>query len=172
VRLTLFGRRRRVTFVCPARAEAPGRYTTSLRVGRPVEVVGLIRSIKLKLFAALLLRAMAQEQARTESERISPRHPEVARRLSLEPDSPELGIAERYLAREDYIRPSGVEREAGPITPPASRLRNGSPVFLPSHSFSRSVRSPLRRSSLYSPQAAPVPCATLLLHEGVFESRA
>jgi hypothetical protein len=75
-----------------------------------VEVVGLIGSIKLKLFAALLLRAMAQEQARTGSERVSPRHPEVARRLGLQPDSPELGIAERYLVREDYIRPSGADR--------------------------------------------------------------
>ena len=102
----------RVSFVCHRmRAEALGRHTTSWRVGRPVEVVGLIRSIKLKLFAALLLRAMAQEQARTGSERVSPRHPEVARRLGLEPDSPELAIAERYLVREDYIRPSGADRE-------------------------------------------------------------
>jgi hypothetical protein len=72
----------------------------------------MARSIQLKRFAALLLRAMAQEQARTGSERVSPRHPEVARRLGLEPDSPELAIAERYLVREDYIRPSGADRES------------------------------------------------------------
>jgi hypothetical protein len=86
-------------------------------------MVGLIRSIKLKLFAAPLLRAMAQEQARTGSERVSPRHPEVACRLGLEPDSPELGIAERYLVREDYIRPSGADREV--TTPTPSRRRVG-----------------------------------------------
>ncbi len=49
--------------------------------------------------------------ARTGSERVSPSHPEVARRLGQEPDSPELGIAERYLVREDYIGPSGGDRE-------------------------------------------------------------
>ena len=49
--------------------------------------------------------------ARTGSERVSPRHPEVARGLGLEPGSPELKIAERYLVREDYIEPSGGDRE-------------------------------------------------------------
>ncbi len=81
-----------------------------------MEVVGLIRSIKLKMFAALLLRAMAQEQAETGTERVYPRHPNVARRLGLGPDSPELGIAERYLVREDFIRSSGAERDGDSYT--------------------------------------------------------
>lgn len=71
----------------------------------------MIGSIKLKLFAALLLRAMAREQAETGTELVSPRDPNVARRLGLRPDSPELGIAERYLVREDYIRPSAAGHE-------------------------------------------------------------
>ena len=66
----------------------------------------MARSIKLKMFAALLLRAMAQEQAEAGTTRVSPKHPDVARRLGLEPDSPELGMAQRYLVSEDYIRPS------------------------------------------------------------------
>jgi hypothetical protein len=66
----------------------------------------MARSIKLKMFAALLLRAMAQEQAETGTTRVSPKHPNVARRLGLQPESPELEIAERYLVDEDYIRPS------------------------------------------------------------------
>jgi hypothetical protein len=66
----------------------------------------MVRSIKLKMFAALLLRAMAQEQAEAGTTRVSPKHPDVARRLGLQPDSPELEIAERYLVHEDYIRPS------------------------------------------------------------------
>jgi hypothetical protein len=71
----------------------------------------MVRGIKLKMFAALLLRAMAQEQAETGTERVSPRHPNVARRLGLDPDSPELGIAERYLVHEDYIRPSSDSKD-------------------------------------------------------------
>ncbi len=71
----------------------------------------MVRSTKLKMFAVLLLRAMAQEQAKTGIERFSPRHPNVARRLGLAPHSPELGIVERYLVREDYIRPSTAGHE-------------------------------------------------------------
>jgi hypothetical protein len=41
------------------------------------------RGLRLKLFAALLLRAMAQEQAEEGTEGVSPRHPNVARRLGL-----------------------------------------------------------------------------------------
>jgi hypothetical protein len=67
------------------------------------------RGLRLKLFAALLLRAMAQEQAEGASEGISPRHPNVARRLGLEPDSPELAVGERYLEEQGYIR-LGAER--------------------------------------------------------------
>jgi hypothetical protein len=73
----------------------------------------MVRSIKLKMFAALLLRAMAQEQAEAGTTRVFPKHPDVARRLGLQPDSPELGIAERYLVDEDYIRPSDPGRNGG-----------------------------------------------------------
>ena len=76
----------------------------------------MVRSIKLKMFAALLLRAMAQEQAETGATRVSPKHPNVARRLGLQPDSPELGIAERYLVDEDYIRPSDPGRNGASFT--------------------------------------------------------
>jgi hypothetical protein len=76
----------------------------------------MARSIKLKMFAALLLRAMAQEQAETGTARVSPRHPNVARRLGLRPDAPELGIAERYLLDEDYIRPSDPGRNGDSFT--------------------------------------------------------
>jgi hypothetical protein len=76
----------------------------------------MVRSIKLKMFAALLLRAMAQEQAETGATRVSPKHPNVARRLGLQPDSPELGIAERYLVDEDYIRLSDPGRNGGSFT--------------------------------------------------------
>jgi hypothetical protein len=76
----------------------------------------MVRSVKLKMFAGLLLRAMAQEQAETGAGRVSPRHPNVARRLGVQPGSPELEIAERYLVREDYIRPSAADREGGSFT--------------------------------------------------------
>ncbi len=76
----------------------------------------MIGSIKLKMFAALVLRAMAREQAETGTEQISPRDPNVARRLGLQPDSPELEMAERYLVSEDYIRPSASDHEAFTIT--------------------------------------------------------
>jgi len=66
---------------------------------------GMLRSLKLKMFAGLLLRAMAQEQAENTTEHVFPRHPNVARRLALEPDAPELAIAERYLVEEGYISP-------------------------------------------------------------------
>ena len=65
----------------------------------------MVRGLKLKLFAALLLRAMAQEQAEAGAEAVSPRHPNVARRLGLDPDSPELAIGERYLQEQGYISP-------------------------------------------------------------------
>ncbi len=58
------------------------------------------------MFAALLLRAVAREQAENGTKSVSTKNPNVARRLGLEPDSPELGIAQRYLVSEDYIRPS------------------------------------------------------------------
>jgi hypothetical protein len=71
----------------------------------------MIRSLKLKMFAGLLLRAMAQEQAENETKGVFTRHPNVARRLALEPDAPELAIAERYLVQEGYISPSPADGE-------------------------------------------------------------
>jgi hypothetical protein len=75
----------------------------------------MVRGLKLKLFAALLLRAMAQEQAEGGTEGVSPRHPSVARRLGLQPDSPELAIGERYLQEQGYIRPIALSEEGGPF---------------------------------------------------------
>jgi hypothetical protein len=49
---------------------------------------------------------MARELAEKGTERVSPRDRGVASRLGVEPDSPELAAAERYLVLEDYIRPS------------------------------------------------------------------
>lgn len=76
----------------------------------------MVRNLKLKLFAALLLRAMAREQAEKGTKRVCPRHQDVARRLGLEPDSPELEIAERYLVREGYIRPYSADDRGGTFT--------------------------------------------------------
>jgi hypothetical protein len=76
---------------------------------------GMVRGLKLKLFAALLLRAMAQEQAEVGAEAVSPRHPNVARRLGLDPDSPELAIGERYLQEQDYISSVAPSEEGGPF---------------------------------------------------------
>jgi hypothetical protein len=76
----------------------------------------MVRSMKLKMFAALLLRAMAQEQAETGTESVFPRHPNVAHRLGLEPDSPEVEIAERYLVDENYIRTSNPDRNGDSFT--------------------------------------------------------
>ena len=50
----------------------------------------MIGSIKLKVLAGLLLRAMVQEQAQTGTDRVYPRDPNVAHRLGLEPGRPEL----------------------------------------------------------------------------------
>ena len=58
---------------------------------------------------------MARELAETGIERVSPRDQGVARRLGMEPDSPELVAAERYLVLEDYIRPSSSDHKAGPF---------------------------------------------------------
>ncbi len=67
------------------------------------------------MFAALVLRAMAQEQDEKGTERVSPRDQGVARRLGLQPDSPALAAAERYLVLEGYIRPSSSECKDGPF---------------------------------------------------------
>jgi hypothetical protein len=73
----------------------------------------VVRGLRLKLFAALLLRGMAQEQAEEGTEGVSPRHPNVARRLGLEPGSPELAIGERYLEEQGYISPFAPSEEGG-----------------------------------------------------------
>ena len=39
----------------------------------------------------------------------------MARRLALEPDSPEVAIGERYLEEQGYIRPSSPSEEGGPF---------------------------------------------------------
>ena len=49
-----------------------------------------IGNLALKMFAALVLRAMARKLAEKGTERVSPRDRGVASRLSVEPDSPEL----------------------------------------------------------------------------------
>ncbi len=74
-----------------------------------------ISNLKLKMFAALVLRAMARELAEQGTERASPRDRGVASRLGMEPDSPELVAAERYLVLEDYIRPFSSDRKDGPF---------------------------------------------------------
>jgi len=74
-----------------------------------------ISNLKLKMFAALVLRAMARELAEQGTERVSPRDRGVASRLGMEPDSPELAAAERYLVLEDYIRPSSPDHNDGPF---------------------------------------------------------
>ena len=71
----------------------------------------MVRSLKLKMFAGLLLRAMAQEQAGNETKHVFARHPNVARRLALEPVAPVLAIAERFLVGEGYISPCAADGE-------------------------------------------------------------
>jgi hypothetical protein len=39
------------------------------------------------------------------------RHPDVARRVGLEPGSPELAAAERFLERRGYVRPVTIGKE-------------------------------------------------------------
>ncbi len=76
----------------------------------------MVRDLKLKLFAALVLRAMAREQAEKGIKRIIPRSEGVASRLGLGPDSPQLAAAEHYLMREGYISPSTPDYEDGSFT--------------------------------------------------------
>lgn len=76
----------------------------------------MVSTLKLKVFAGLLLRAMAREQAEKGTERVSPRDQDVASRLGLEPDSPALAAAERYLVSEGYIRPSSRNHKGDSFT--------------------------------------------------------
>ena len=39
------------------------------------------------------------------------RHPDVAHRVGLQPDSPELAAAERFLERRGYVRPVTIGKE-------------------------------------------------------------
>jgi hypothetical protein len=71
-----------------------------------------IGNLARKMFAALVLRAMARELAEKGIELVYPRDLGVASRLGVEPDSPELAAAERYLVLEDYIRPSSPNHNA------------------------------------------------------------
>jgi hypothetical protein len=58
-----------------------------------------------RLRAWLLLQAASRNQTRGRAEPIVVlRHPDLARRIGLEPDSPELVAAERFLERRSYIR--------------------------------------------------------------------
>jgi hypothetical protein len=58
---------------------------------------------------------MARELAEKGIERVSPRDRGVANHLGVEPDSPELAAAERYLVLEEYIRPSSPSHKDGPF---------------------------------------------------------
>jgi hypothetical protein len=80
--------------------------------------VGLrtLGSLKLKLLAALLLRAMAREQNEKGKDLVSPRDRGVADRLGLEPDSPALAAAERYLVLQGHIRDSSRGHNDGSFT--------------------------------------------------------
>jgi hypothetical protein len=89
------------------------RYMAYIR--RTIHKERKISNLKLKMFAALVLRAMARELAEQGTERVSPRDRGVASRLGMEPDSPELAAAERYLVLEDYIRPSSADHKDGPF---------------------------------------------------------
>jgi hypothetical protein len=71
-----------------------------------------ISNLASKMFAALVLRAMARELAEKGIERVSSRDRGVASRLCVEePDSHELVVAERNLALEDYIKPSSPDHK-------------------------------------------------------------
>lgn len=59
-------------------------------------------SLKVKVFAGPVLRAMAREQTGSGSERIVPRHKGVAGRLGLEPDSPALEAADPDAGGDSY----------------------------------------------------------------------
>ena len=74
-----------------------------------------ISNLALKMFAALVLRAIALEQTAKGIEQVSPRDRGGASRLGVESDSPDSAAAERYLVLEDYIRPSSSDHKDGPF---------------------------------------------------------
>ena len=73
-----------------------------------------------RLRAWLLLRAAIRDRTKDRAEPVvAPRplvvlrHPEVARRVGLEPSSPSIAAAERFLERQGYIRSVTVGTEDG-----------------------------------------------------------
>jgi hypothetical protein len=66
----------------------------------------------------LLLRAAIRDRIKGRDEPVVLRHPDVARRVGLEPDSLGLAAAECFLERRGYIRPVtvGTEPEAFLVT--------------------------------------------------------
>ena len=110
--MTRVGTSRRNTYSSCASA-ITDRYMAYVR--RMIHKERKISNLKLKIFAALVLRAMAREQTEKGIERVSPRDRGVASRLGMEPDSSELAAAERYLVLEDYIRPSSPDHKDGPF---------------------------------------------------------
>jgi hypothetical protein len=75
---------------------------------------------RVRLRAWLLLRAAIRDRTKGRAEPVVAlrslvvlRHPDVARRVGLEPGSPGLAAAERFLERQGYIRPVTVGTELG-----------------------------------------------------------
>jgi hypothetical protein len=73
---------------------------------------------RVRLRAWLLLQAAIRDRTKGRPEHIVAlrslvvlRHPDVARRVGLEPDSPGLAAAERFLERQGYVRPVTVGTE-------------------------------------------------------------
>jgi hypothetical protein len=73
---------------------------------------------RVRLRAWLLLRAASQDLVGSRAEPVvivRPvvvlRRPDLARRVGLEPDSPELVAAERFLERRGYVRPVSIGAE-------------------------------------------------------------
>lgn len=73
-----------------------------------------------RLRAWLVLRAAIQDQTKDRDEPVVAlrhlvvlRHSDVARRLGLDPGSPGLAAAERFLERHGYVRPVTVGTEPG-----------------------------------------------------------
>jgi hypothetical protein len=73
---------------------------------------------RVRLRAWLLLQAAIRNRTKGRPEHVVAlrslvvlRHPDVARRVGLEPDSPGLAAAERFLERQGYVKPVTVGTE-------------------------------------------------------------
>jgi hypothetical protein len=73
---------------------------------------------RVRLRAWLLLRAASQDLTGSRDELVVVvrpvvvlRRPDLARRVGLQPDSPELVAAERFLERRGYVRPVSIGTE-------------------------------------------------------------